>query len=141
MTATLLAKLSILLFFFFTLTQNSEAQNKSCGAGLKGYCNECICCCYKGAVPAYVPTGCACEAVYGPSFYVMVSVATAIFLCSVLTSMYFTPNPISARSFSPFVSSRISTSTAANTLHTVMIAKNAAEARRSANYLVHDGHL
>lgn len=32
-----------------------------CGANVKGHCNECICCCYRGAVPAYKPDGCQCQ--------------------------------------------------------------------------------
>lgn len=32
-----------------------------CGANVKGHCNECICCCYRGAVPAYQPNGCQCQ--------------------------------------------------------------------------------
>jgi hypothetical protein len=78
----------------------------------------------------------------------MASVAAAIFLCSVVTGMYFTTHPCSNRTFSPFVKNNMITPSAVNDpaagpttlMHTaVMMAENHLEAQRAAAYLV-DNH-
>eukprot|EP00195_Chlamydomonas_chlamydogama_P016230 CAMPEP_0202895692 /NCGR_PEP_ID=MMETSP1392-20130828/4847_1 /ASSEMBLY_ACC=CAM_ASM_000868 /TAXON_ID=225041 /ORGANISM="Chlamydomonas chlamydogama, Strain SAG 11-48b" /LENGTH=220 /DNA_ID=CAMNT_0049580799 /DNA_START=47 /DNA_END=705 /DNA_ORIENTATION=+ len=72
-----------------TLLPYLNAQQMQCSSDLNGECNSCVCCCYRGAVPRYVPDGCDCKAEYGDSFYVMIAIAAATLVTSFLTSIYF----------------------------------------------------
>jgi hypothetical protein len=52
-------------------------------------CSGCICCCYKSAIPKYVPSGCECRVQFDSNFIVMAVFVVATFLASGLSSWHF----------------------------------------------------
>eukprot|EP00798_Chlamydomonas_sp_ICE-L_P008888 gene8888-3770_t len=72
------------------LTASDAVAEEVCGSNSKGKCNFCVCCCYKGALPAYKPNdNCECEVVYGPSFGFMIGISCAVLVVTIASSFYF----------------------------------------------------